>query len=198
LTLQRLKEPTGYNPAAAATLASTGRIDPIVAFALGLDVDARFQDISLPPAVIVDYMYGVAAYNRWSSRRDVDDVMESYRAKHYAHIPVPPLPSPPSDDDDDDDAPFDLNFISGGSVDSHDRDHPPPTSLRQRHYMSTRRGDVMGKAMNDLNLALMFLQGITPQEAANRRERQMVEEELKAREAGQIKVTEWMRTSPLF
>jgi hypothetical protein len=60
--------------------------------------------------------------------------------------------------------------------------------------MSTR-GDTMAKAMDELNLDLMNLQGITPQEAANRREKQMEEEKQKAQEINQSKVTEWMKTS---
>jgi hypothetical protein len=46
--------------------------------------------------------------------------------------------------------------------------------------MSTRREDVMAKAMDDLKKVLMFVEGITPQDAANRREKEMDEEELKA------------------
>jgi hypothetical protein len=57
--------------------------------------------------------------------------------------------------------------------------------------MSIRRGDARAKAMDDLNLVLMNLQGITPQEAATRRKKQIEEEELKNREASRIKVTEW-------
>ena len=53
----------------------------------------------------------------------------------------------------------------------------------------------MAKAMDELNLDLMNLQGITPQEAANRRMKQMEEEKQKAQEINQSKVTEWMKTS---
>ncbi len=38
-------------------------------------------------------------------------------------------------------------------------------------YTSMRDSDVMVKAMDELNLVLMLLQGITPEEAANRREK---------------------------
>jgi hypothetical protein len=49
--------------------------------------------------------------------------------------------------------------------------------------------------MDDLNLLLMSVEGITPQEAADRREKRMEEEELRAQEAGRRKITEWMDTS---
>jgi hypothetical protein len=61
--------------------------------------------------------------------------------------------------------------------------------------MSLRRGDGMAKAMDDLNSFLMAIQGITPQEAAKRREKWLREEELKAQEASRSKVVEWMNTA---
>ncbi len=164
--MKRLKEPASYNPAVAATLAAIGNVlssSPYTLFASGLNVDALFQGTgsSLPPAVILDYVYGVAAYRCWSSGHDVDDVhvvVESYHRGHYALIPVPPRPSSndsdntPSEELDDHN---DLHFIPDRPVDSHD--HPPPTSSQRRRYTSTKRGDVMAKAMDELNLILMVL-----------------------------------------
>jgi hypothetical protein len=119
-------------------------------------------------------MYGVAAYNHWKiehSDNEVHNVMKSYHDNYYANIPAPPDRS-----------------SSNGNNSS-------PTSLQQRHYMSTRRGNIMANAMDELNSVLMSIQGITPQEAANRRKKQMEEEELKAQEASQEKVMEWMKTT---
>ncbi|KAH9062560.1 hypothetical protein EDB83DRAFT_2315423 [Lactarius deliciosus] len=115
---------------------------------------------------ILDYVYGVAAYNQWNSRRPdktVHRVMRNYRKEHYINIPAVE-PSPRTDNYDG-------------------------------HYISTRTGDVMAKAMDDLNAFLMFVRGITPEEAAKRREKRMEEEELKAQEAIRSKVMEWMRTA---
>jgi hypothetical protein len=53
-------------------------------------------------------------------------------------------------------------------------------------------GDVMVKVMDDLNLVLMTLQGVTPQELVCRREEQMEEEELRAQIASRSKVLEWI------
>jgi hypothetical protein len=123
---------------------------------------------SLPPAIILDYVYGIAAYMQWRSTQDnnndIHSIMESYRQEHYMHIPVTHgLPG---------------NGGNGGDA--------PEVSAR---------GDRMSKAMDDLNLLLMSVEGITPQEAADRREKRMEEEELRAQEAGRRKVTEWMDTS---
>jgi len=42
--------------------------------------------------------------------------------------------------------------------------------------------------MNDLNSVLMLLSGITPEEAAKKRQKQMEEEELEAQEASRSEV----------
>jgi hypothetical protein len=170
--------PPGYDLATATTFAGIGRLRHDVAFTLGLSVDTLFRSTnSLPPAIILDYVYGITTYKQWNSRRPdkaVHRVMENYRKGHYINIPAIE-PSPPTD-----------NF------DCQDPDHPPTTSSR---YTSTRTGDEMAKAMDDLNAFLMFVRGITPEEAAKRREKRMEEEELKAQEASRSKVMEWMRTT---
>lgn len=120
---------------------TTTNLDPAVAFTLGLNVDVLFQGTgsSLPPAVILDYVYGVAAYKQWKSRHFVCDIMQNYH----------------------------------------------------QEQLSPWMGHKIAKAMDDMNLDLMLVQGITPQEAANRREKQK-EEKLKIQEVSQSKVTEWM------
>jgi hypothetical protein len=79
----------------------------------------------------------------------------------------------------------------------HSHTHSSPLLLLQEPsgYMSIRKGDKMGAAMNELNSVLMFISEITSQEAAYRREKQMEEEELKAKAASQSKVVEWMKTT---
>ncbi|KAH9050883.1 hypothetical protein EDB83DRAFT_2676602 [Lactarius deliciosus] len=199
-TLHRLKKPPGYDPTTAAILESAGRLRPDIAFKYGLNVDALFRSTDLlPPTVILDYVYGIAAYKQWNSKRDdkaVHGVIGAYHNKHYLDIPAA-SPSPPAGNyegpsDESDDEAHDPTYVPGNLVDCHDPDHPPTTSSR---YTSTRTGDEMAKAMDDLNAVLMFVRGITPDEAAKRRERRMEEEELKVQEASRSKVMEWMRTT---
>jgi hypothetical protein len=92
-----LKKPKHYDPTILATLQGlgSGDVNPDIAFTLGSNVDALFQGEggSLPSTVILDYVYGVAAYNVWHSRRgDVFNVMNQYREKYYAQ--TQPLPVP--------------------------------------------------------------------------------------------------------
>jgi hypothetical protein len=125
-------------------------------FDLGLSVDANFQGTdSTPPMILLNFMYGVAAYKRWKSPPGVD-MINAYFAEHYQPIPVPP----PKDSDSD--------YL------------PEDTP--------------MVEAMDELNMVLMYLSGITPEEAAIRREKRLEEEEKMAQEAGRRKVTEWIDT----
>ncbi|KAH9031358.1 hypothetical protein EDB85DRAFT_2089810 [Lactarius pseudohatsudake] len=146
-------------------------------------IDALFNgpDRSLLPRphdIVLDYMYGVAAYKRWKSTAGIHDVMKSYYEAHYANIR--PLPR---------------KLPSDGSDDAPEPDDPRGTDYnpRKRHHPSTSRGDVMGEAIDDLNLVLMFINGTTPEEVAERMEKRMEEEERAAQERGRSKVTEWMR-----
>ncbi|KAI9467417.1 hypothetical protein BJY52DRAFT_1238401 [Lactarius psammicola] len=192
-TLQRLKVSQYYYPDGAAALSATANLhDPLVLFAAGLNMDALFQGTSseqgtgssLPPVIILDYLYGVAAYKQWGRRQgNAQPLMEKYHREHYANIPEPP-PAPPSDNGVD----------APDPGDPRDLDYSPSTSRRtRRSHRSTRTGDVMAQAMDELNLVLMNLSGTTPQEVAKRREERMEEEERVAREKGRSKVMEWMK-----
>ncbi|KAH8994519.1 hypothetical protein EDB92DRAFT_286656 [Lactarius akahatsu] len=118
------------------------------------------------------------AFNKRDDKA-VHGVIGAYRNEHYVDIPAT-SPSPPTDNDegpsDESDA-HDPTYVPDNLVDCHDP------------------GDEMAKAMDDLNAVLMLVRGITPEEAAKRRERRMEEEELKAQEASRSKVMEWMRTT---
>jgi hypothetical protein len=147
-------------------------------FGLGLSVDANFQgtDDTTPPIVLLNFIYGVAAYKRWKSPPSVG-ILNAYFAEHYAEyyktIPVPPPQGPsgesegPSDEQDD---PNDSDYV------------PEDTNSTV-------------EAMDELNMVLMYLSGITPEEAAIRREKRLEEEEQMAQEAGRRKVMEWIETN---
>jgi hypothetical protein len=163
ITLHWLKAPETYNAEFLAYLQTLqiGAVDPGFALALfsslaqaGGNVDAFFRGEggSLPSTVILDYVYGVAAYKSWHSQRgDGLDVVNQYREKHYAQIP-----RAPSD------------------------------------YTRMRRGESdLSKAMDRLSMHLMYIHGITPEVAAERRQKKIEQEERAAQEASRSKVMEW-------
>ncbi|KAH9072331.1 hypothetical protein EDB83DRAFT_216548 [Lactarius deliciosus] len=155
ITLHQLMKPQEDSPDMLEALKDWVQQRPSIAFAMGAHVDAFFngtdRSLPLPHDIVLDYMYGVAAYTRWKSTADIHHVMKSYYEEHYANIPALPR-KPPSDDSNDAPEP----------KDTRDTEYRP----RKRHHPSTSRGDIMGEAMDDLNLVLMFINGTTPEEAA--------------------------------
>jgi hypothetical protein len=64
-------------------------------FGLGLSVDANLQGTT-PPIVLLNFMYGVAVYQRWQSPPGIG-IIEKYFKDHYKDIPVPPPRAPSSE-----------------------------------------------------------------------------------------------------
>jgi hypothetical protein len=154
-------------------------LSPLVAFHALQNVDALFQGegVPLPDTVILDYLYGIAAYKAWRSIDGLNQ-MEGYRDQHYVNIP--PIPSAPPDAADDTDA-------TSVPDDDNDPDYVPtagPTGLEE--------------TMDELNLVLMFLHGITPEMAAERRQKEIEREEGLAQEASRSKVMEWRTSTEMY
>jgi hypothetical protein len=114
------------------------------------NVDALFggTGVPLPSTVILDYIYG-------SKHGDGFDEMKAYRNEHYAHIP----PLPPSSPD-----------VTSGPDYPDDAGYKP--SKPRKHYPSTRRGG-LEETMDELNMVLMYIQGITPEMAAERNQKEI-------------------------
>ena len=58
-----------------------------------------------PSTIILDYMYGVAAYRRWGSGQEIKELMGQRFTECYESIPRPPAPPHTSDDNDQDMSP---------------------------------------------------------------------------------------------
>ena len=177
-------------------------IAPSSAYDALQNVDALFQGQKggpLPSTVILDYLYGVAAYKAWQSNRGGDSFnrMEAYRNQNYAQIP-PLTPAPPEDamDEDVTSGPDDVNdpdYISGTDVtsgpdDPNDSDYKPP---KPRKRLTPTRRSGLEETMDELNMILMYIHGITPEIAAERRQKEIEREEQAAQEASRSKAMEW-------
>jgi hypothetical protein len=114
--------------------------------------DAKFTGTGFapPPAILLDYMYGVAAYKCWGAGQ-MDDLMQDRFLKHYKSIPMP------------------LSLSSSDSSNSGDHSRGSNSRpYRRRHH----RPDIspeMERAMQDLFLLSMFLKGTTPEAVAAER-----------------------------
>jgi hypothetical protein len=129
------------------------------------NVDALFrgEGVPLPSTVILDYLYGVTAYEAWRSNRgDGFDKMKAYRDEHYAKIP------------------------------------PPPPAPRDDIRCTPTRRSGLEEAMDELNMFLMHIHGITPEMAAERRQKEIEREERAAQEASRSKVMEWRTSTEMY
>jgi hypothetical protein len=157
-----------------------GVVPPSVAVDLGANIDALFEGEggSLSSTVILNYAYGIAAYKCWRSNRGIVDVMDVYRQQNYAHIHTP---EPDYSNDYNSDSDPDESWTPDNS----------PQIWRRRKVES-----VLVNTMDELNAFFMGINGITPEEANKRREKDIEQEERAAQEASRIKVMKWrVRTS---
>jgi len=166
MTLHRLVEPHEYDPALLEySGGSPGTSRCEIFFAVGGNVDTLFHgtENSQPSEspLILDYTYGAAIYSLWGVGRP-DSIIKQYFESHYKPI-LQRRTNLPRKDEDDDDA---------------DDDSDPGCNNR------------LAKAMDELNMVPMCLNGISPQEAANRWEKRMEEEQRIAVEGSRSKVME--------
>lgn len=126
----------------------------------------------MPPSLILDYFYGVAAYKRWKRGLEGELALEGYYLEHYKSIP--PFPGTHDDTLPDDD--------------SRDPDYDPRTPPTHNPH----RFDTMVQAMDDMNFHIMGLRGITPQEWTA----QQQEKEKEEQNASRNKVLEWIENIP--
>jgi hypothetical protein len=110
--------------------------------------------VSPPPEVLLDFMYGVAAYRRWGSGHDISEVMQHRSTECHKSIPIPPA-SPVSSD----------GVSSPESHDSND-DYGPVRRRRGRNHMS----DGMLRAMDNVLILSMLVKGTTPELMAAERQ----------------------------
>jgi hypothetical protein len=153
------------------------------------NVDALFrgEGVPLPSTVILDYLYGIAAYKAWRSKSgDGFNQMKAYRNEQYAQIPPPPRAPPDGIDDTD---------ATSGPDNHKDSDYKPPQP--RKRYAPTRRSG-LEEAMDELNMVLMYIHGITPEMAAERRQKELEREERAAQEASRSKVMEWRNHLGIF
>ena len=111
--------------------------------------------------------------------------MKAYCNEHYAQIP-PPRPRPPSPDDTD---------VASGPDDRNNADYIP--TKPRKPYRSTRRSG-LEETMDELNMFLMYIHGITPEMAAERNRKEVEREEQAAQEMSRRKVMEWRKHMDVY
>ena len=85
-------------PSARITLQHFERMTPGLTALPQVDACMRGTGTPRPSTIILDYMYGVAAYRCWGSGQEIREVMQQRFTKCYEPIPLPPSPPDTSDD----------------------------------------------------------------------------------------------------
>ena len=145
--------------------------------------DAHFtgHGTQQPLALILDFVYGVAAYNRWGVGQDIKKAMQNRFTEHLNSIPI--LPDSTSSDSEN----------SPESDDNDDDEYTPPRQPRGRNHASEMSNEMLRSMENVLRLSA-FMKGTTPEGMAAEIQRQEEAEELRAKKASKMKVEEWTRT----
>jgi hypothetical protein len=110
----------------------------------------------------------------------------THRFRHF-----PTLPDDTEYVDDTDHAPE-------PDDDASDSDYIPGADAWKRHTSIRRDESELAKAMDELNVFLMHINGTTPEEVAERRQKIIEQQERAAQEASRSKVMEWMKHVDVF
>ncbi|KAI0255682.1 hypothetical protein BJV78DRAFT_1172482 [Lactifluus subvellereus] len=137
------------------------------------DLDAHLTSAEelFPPAIILDYVYGAAAYQLWKSNQQVHEKLQTYFTDNY-QLTLRRW-SPGSEPDDDCDA----DYVPGPIT--------PPGIGEDSDGMWL-------DPMDEMNLALMIHSGVSLKDWAANSQQQQEEEEERERGASQAKVMEWI------
>jgi hypothetical protein len=152
------------------------------------DDDARLVGTEgpLPPMVILDYVYGVAAYNNWrSGKKDVHEKLVSYYKDHYEPALTRPPPMPTDDFDNG-------QQYSSSDDDKKDTTYDPGHNTRERG--EGRPQEYLDAMDAVLALTLRIQQQMIPQEVLAKVQQQRDEAQLRERDVSRMKVEEWRRT----
>jgi hypothetical protein len=105
--------------------------------------------------------------------------MQHHFTEHYKSIPIPPASLPSSDCDN-----------------SPESDEYKPNRQPRGGNHSSNMSDGMLCVMDNVLMLSMLLKGTTPELIAAERQRREEMEELHVKEASQVKVQQWMQSSP--
>jgi hypothetical protein len=116
ITLQDLKPPANFDPTRLSALLEMS-MPADTLFTVGANLDLRFRGTGTPSPsnVILDYMYGIAAFRCWGLEAS-REMLQTYYESHYKPVLLTPNPHSGTDDGgsdcDDGDDPLMLTISS--------------------------------------------------------------------------------------
>jgi hypothetical protein len=158
-------------------------IEPPAARPLLPDYDAHMTGTGIypPPSILLDYTYGVAAYQRWHGGQDIDQMMKDRFAEKYKDIPPLPPPEPSQESE-----------VESGPEDPHDGDYQYKPQRSGKHRRSST-SDGRLRAMDDVLALSRLMKGITTEEIAAKRQRREEEDERRAQKEGRERAEQWRK-----
>jgi len=168
ITLQWLKKPDYYDPALLADYQTCGNVPPHIALDFGANVDALFQ--------------GEGGSLPSSVILDYTYGVAAYKCwRSRMHVGNGGVPE----------------VINNYRSDHYS--HIPPRPPTPPDVTARRRDESeLAKAMDELNVLLMHINGTTPEEVAERRQKILEQRERAAEEASRSKVMEWRKHVDAF
>lgn len=153
ITLQHLEPPTGVFPIPAR--------DAVFGAPQLRDENAP------PPAILLDFMYGVAAYKRWGTGLEMRRMIHDKFMEEYQSIPV----------------------LQKRSNRIHSRSQPNYALPR----LSNQPRGSLSDAMDEMSVFLMYASGVTPEMRMAEWQKEEEEKQLKNEAVSRSKVLEWMK-----
>jgi len=132
-----------------------------------------------PPAILLDFMYGAAAYERWGNGQEMARVIHDNFVQNYKDIPIvlEPDDSFGEDSGSKPDGPADGDCVDPGSSN--------PVGRRQN-------SESIINAMDNMNALMMHMSGLTPEIRMAKWQKEVEEEQSKKEVISRSKVLEWM------
>ncbi|KAH7886575.1 hypothetical protein F5I97DRAFT_1926900 [Phlebopus sp. FC_14] len=146
---------------------------------LPCDVHMTGTGESSPPSILLDFMYGAAAVQRWPT-----DALSQVLKKRFEDFKnISPLPQQPLSSDDSEDF----------AADSGSEYKPGRSGTKRGRSRRSATSTEMLQAMDHVLVLSMLLRGVTPEQIVAERERREKEAQAHTQEVARAKVQQWQQ-----
>ena len=164
-----------------------------------------------PPAILLDFMYGAAAYERWGKGEEMADKIHDSNVQDYQDVPIVHDDAFSEDPGGEPDHPNDGDYVPGFPSQRYrthllsEPDHPtddPLQSIRARSHSlhhkypgssnPAERPEPIINAMDNMNALMMRMNGLTLEIRMAMWQKEVEEEQSKNEAISRSKVLDWM------
>lgn len=146
-----------------------------------------------PPAVLLDFVYGAAAYKLWGTGQEMAKEIQRKFEGEYFNIPVIPRESFSPFSEDSGDEPDDPNDFQSNLAGSRSKLQKFSTHAERGSNDASRTQGSLIDGMDSMNALMMHLRGVTPEMMIAKQRKNEEEEQLKDEADSRSKVLEWLK-----